>query len=155
MENEDFEQLLLNWASWARDKQIIPVSCRSLESHYKSPPVWYYPELRVEIDLNAALMVERTLTNETFPKAHMAVIVYASVYPWRDINGAIRKINKFEPKQAVKPANFDQFLKDSKRILFNRLKYCALEKAVLYSEHNLITAEKRACHMGELSPAEM
>lgn len=155
MENEEFERKLFNWAAWARDRQIIPVSCKSLESQYKSPPIWYYPELRVEVDLNSALEIERILVGQTFPKAHMIAIVYAHVYPWRDLRGALRRINKFNPPSYVKEHTFEDFLKDSTRILFNRLKACNPEAAGIYSNHNSITATKRACQMGEVLPEEL
>lgn len=156
MDNEQNEALVHNWASWARTREIIPCSCRSLESRFIAPPVWYYPELRVEPDLKEALYVERVLVNQTFPKASMAAIVYAYVYPWRRFEAALRKINSFKPPRYVKPNTFDDFLKDSKRILFNRLKFdsCNINQNVLYSQHNLITAEMRACQSGEALPEE-
>ena len=123
MENERYDNLVLNWSTWARNRQIIPVSCKSLECNYKAPPMYDYPHLKAEIDLKEALWVERTLVNPTFPKASMAAIVYAHVYPWRRLEAALRKINGFKPPRYVKPQTFDDFLKDSQRILFNRLKF--------------------------------
>lgn len=156
MDNEQNEALVHNWASWARTKEIIPCSCRSLESRFIAPPVWYYPELRVDSDIKDALYIERILVNQTFPKASMAAIVYAYVYPWRRFEAALRKINSFHPPRHVKPNTFDDFLKDSKRILFNRLKFdsCNANQNVLYSPHNSITAEMRACQSGEVLPEE-
>jgi hypothetical protein len=155
MENEEFDRLVFNWGNWARTRSVLPGSCRSLESRYIAPPIWYYPELRVDPDINKALMVERVLVGETFPKSSMAAIVYATVYPWRQLGGALRKINDFHPPRPVRFNNFDDFLKDSTRILFNRLRACNPENAGLYSIHNSTTANKRACHMGEVLPEEL
>lgn len=152
MESNQIEELMHNWASWARTREIIPCSCRSLESRYIAPPVWYYPELRVEPNLKEAMLVERILVSQTFPRASMAAIVYAYVYPWRRFEAALRKINHFHPPRHVKPSNFEDFLKDSKRVLFNRLKFdsCIPEMDLLISLNNLITAEMRACQSGEV-----
>ena len=123
----DFDRLLLNWAHWARDRRIIPVSCRSLESHYKPPPIWHYPEPKFEPDVKDALLVESILVSPSFPKACMAVIVYSHVYPWRRLEAALRVINRHGPTYNVKRHNFDKFLKDAETMLKNRLMHASKE----------------------------
>lgn len=154
MDNEYYESLVHNWATWARSREIIPCSCRSLESRYIAPPVWYYPELKIEPNLKEAMYIERTLVNQTFPKASMAAIVYAYVYPWRKFEAALRRINSFHPPRAVRPNSFDDFLKDSKRILFNRLKFdsCNNNQTVVCLSHNSITGNAECAIQGEVSP---
>lgn len=152
MENDAYDALLHNWATWARSRGIMPCSCRSLESRYIAPPVWYYPELRIEPSIKDAMYIERILVAETFPKASMAAIVYAYVYPWRRLEAALRKINGFHPKRYVKPNNFEDFLKDSKRILFNRLKLetCTIERDAIHSDHNSITGIAECANAGKV-----
>ena len=113
---------VLNWAAWARDRKVIPISCRGLESHYKAPPMWEYPELRVEPDINDAWEVEKTLTEATFPKQYAAIIAYAYVYPWLNFSGALRRINRFGGKYCT-PRNFKEMLHDAELILHNRLRF--------------------------------
>ena len=122
--NSLFDIRLKNWASWARNRAVIPCSCRSLESHYKAPPIWHYPELKAEININDAIVVERELVSPSFPKRNMAVIVYAHVYPWKRFEVALRRINKFDGKMYVKPANFEDVLHQSITMLKNRLDTC-------------------------------
>jgi hypothetical protein len=150
--DDEFDSLLHNWATWARSRGMMPCSCRSLESRYIAPPVWYYPELRVDPVLKDALYIEGMLVAQTFPKASMAAIVYAYVYPWRRLEAALRKINGFKPTRYVKPNNFEEFLKDSKRILFNRIKLdtCTDENDVLSSHHNSTTGPAERAILGEV-----
>ena len=113
---------ILNWATWARDHQIIPVSCKSLECNYKAPPMYDYPKLKAEIDINDAIRIEKVLTAPTFPKAHMACIVYSHVYPWLNFKAALRKINRFRKGlTGVNEKNFKEFELESENILLNRL----------------------------------
>lgn len=123
----DFDRLLLNWAHWARNREIIPVSCRSLESHYKPPPIWHYPEPKFEPDVKDALLVESILVSPTFPRSSKDVIVYAHVYPWWRLEGALRKINKNHPNGGIKEHNFNKFLKDAETMLKNRLMHASKE----------------------------
>lgn len=119
---DDFEDKIRNWSAWARDRKITPISCRGLESQYKPPPMWEYPQLKAEVDINAAIKIERILVGETFPKKAMALIVYNYVYPWLNFQGALRKINRFDGEH-VKQSNFDMKLEWAKRVLHNRLIY--------------------------------
>jgi hypothetical protein len=119
---EELRTRILNWATWARDHKIIPVSCRSLESkHIARYAASEYLETKVSIDLNDALQVERILTNPTFPKAHMATIVYVYVYPWLNFHAALRRINHFNGGRTINRNNFDEFQRKSEIILENRL----------------------------------
>lgn len=119
---EELRTRILNWATWARDHKIIPVSCRSLESHHVSRySASEYLAVGPIIDLNDALKVEKILTNPTFPKAHMATIVYVYVYPWLNFQAALRRINRFNNGRSINRHNFDDFQRKSEIILENRL----------------------------------
>lgn len=110
-----------NWAAWARDHQIIPISCRSLESNYKHPPTGDSEGGRV-IDMRDALEIEKILTGETFPKANMACIVYSYVYPQLNFHAALRKINRFRVGlEPINRKNFAEFERQSERMIINRL----------------------------------
>jgi len=116
------ESRILNWATWARTGKIIPLSCESLECNYLSPPCWEYPELKAEIDILDAIIVEKVLIGETFPKANMACIVYSNVYPYLNFTGALRKINRFRiGLSSINPSNFADFERKSEMMLNNRL----------------------------------
>lgn len=119
---EELRTRILNWATWARDHKIIPVSCRSLESKHKARyAASEYLVTKVELDLNDALQIEKVLTSPTFPKAHMATIVYVYVYPWLNLNAALRRINRFNNGRSINRHNFDEFQRKSEIILENRL----------------------------------
>lgn len=118
----DIEARVENWVAWARTNTASSVACRSLERNYKSPQHWNYPELKAEIDVNDALVIEKTLTSYTFPKFNMAIIVYSQVYPWLNMDGALRKINRFRGSQLyANKDNFKDLEKKSLKILQNRL----------------------------------
>ena len=113
---------ILNWATWVRDHKIIPVSCKSLECNFKAPPMYDYPELRAEIDILDAIIIEKILTAQTFPKANMACIVYSNIYPWLNFQAALRKINRFRKGlPSINQNNFKEFEIKSERMLLNRL----------------------------------
>lgn len=113
---------VLNWSCWARDRKITPVSCRSLETNYRSPQLWEYPTLKTELDILDAAEVEKILTAQTFPKAHMAIIVYTFVYPYLNYEGALRKINRFRKGLThIKAHNFKEYEAQAIQILMNRL----------------------------------
>lgn len=115
---------ILNWATWARDHKIIPISCKSLEASYKSPPVWDYPQLKAEIDILDAIEIEKILTAPTFPKANMACIVYSHIYPWLNFQAALRKINRFRKGlPTINPNNYKEFELKSERMLLNRVDF--------------------------------
>jgi hypothetical protein len=117
----DIEHRILNWSYCVRDRNIVPISCKSLESNFKAPPMYDYPSLRVEPDINDAIKVEKTLTAPTFPKQSMAIIVYAHVYPRLNFYAALRKINRFKVHSVVNKHNFDEHLRKAHLILENRL----------------------------------
>jgi hypothetical protein len=113
---------VLNWSRWAKDRLVIPVSCVSLESNYRSPQVWEMPELKALIDVNDALRVEKIITAPTFPRASMACIVYSNVYPSLNFHAALRKINRFrENLPSINRKTFADFEKQSLQILLNRI----------------------------------
>lgn len=120
MQDAPIDDRLRNWAGWARDRNVIPVSCKSFECRYRPPPMYDYPDLKVDTDLNDALLIEHTITAQTFPKKAMAIIVYVHVYPWLNFQGALRKINRFGGK-FCKPANFDDMKSEAELFLRNRL----------------------------------
>ena len=123
LQNKQTNARILNWATWARDRKIIPVSCKSLESRYKSPPVWDYPHLKAEIDINDAIEIEKILTSPTFPKANMACIVYVNIYPYLNFHAALRKINRFRKGlSSINQHNFDEFEQKSMMIILSRIK---------------------------------
>jgi hypothetical protein len=119
----DIDARLDNWANWARSNNITPISCRSLECNYISPPVWHYPELKYEPDIFDAAFVETILTAPTFPKKSMAILVYDKVYPWREINSMLRRINRFKCGTFITKNNLKEHTETAKKILQNRLAF--------------------------------
>ena len=122
IQNQQTNARILNWARWARDRQIIPVSCKSLECNFKAPPMYDYPHLQAEIDILDAIKIEKILIAPTFPKANMACLVYVHIYPWLNFQAALRKINRFRKGLAsINQYNFKEFENKSEQILLNRL----------------------------------
>jgi len=65
---------LENWARAFKDSRFHVVSCKSLESRYKSPQHWQPAELKAEYDLNDAIKTERAIIQ--LSKREQNIIVY-------------------------------------------------------------------------------
>lgn len=80
---------LENWAKWARVSRIIPTSCKSLESRYRSPQHWNAPEPSIFLDILDAVEVEKAIIK--LPRPQLNIIVYAYIRPGYDFHAFCSK----------------------------------------------------------------
>jgi hypothetical protein len=113
----DIEQRLNNWRLCFKDKPHYKRTA-SLEGNYKPPPVWEAPSIKIPIDLNDALVIEKAVT--ALPDKHKMVLVVSTMYPYLLINSAFYKTCHIIGISR-RPEVFDDYLKKSKIMLANIL----------------------------------
>ena len=111
---DELKERLVNWRNWARDKRHYRIT-PSLEGRYRPPPSWNPPEPKLFVDVLDAIVIEKALTNETFPKKARKLIVYAYINPSIPLQIACRKIG-------INARHFETELATAINILHNRLK---------------------------------
>ena len=133
------ENRLINWARWAKVRPHY-ATCRSLEGKYKAPPTWHPPEPRIEVDTLDAVVIEKALTNPTFPKKSREIIKYSYLTPF------IHPM-KISRKLGIKNGDIESELRYAINMLENRLnkkENCAKKlltaiKDKRINEHNNLT----------------
>jgi hypothetical protein len=87
--HKDLEQRIINWSIWAKSSLKAPVSCRSLESRYKSPQHWHAEQARMPIDILDAVEIEKAIIK--LPRPQLNIIVYAYIRSGYDFNAFCSK----------------------------------------------------------------
>lgn len=77
----DLQNRLHNWARWAKVRPHY-ATCKSLEGRYQAPPTWHAPEPKVFVDTLDAVVIEKAITNPSFPKKAREVIKYSFLTPF-------------------------------------------------------------------------
>lgn len=80
---------LENWARYAKSSRREPISCRSLESRYKSPQHWEPVILNWEVDLLDAWEVEKAIV--LLDEKDRKIIVYAYITPYKHFDAFCSK----------------------------------------------------------------
>lgn len=108
----DIEDLLANWAAWARDRPTAH-HCASLEHHYRPPQHWHPPQPSVFVNVLSALDVDRALRVVPLQHRRALILHYHSRAPSRYICRVL----------ALRAAAWDQFFSDAKLMLRNILRF--------------------------------
>lgn len=106
---------LENWARYAKSSRREPISCRSLESRYKSPQCWEPVILNWEVDLLDAWEVEKGIIS--LDEKDRKIIVYAYIRPGYDFDAFCSKNKIHGSKHMSKSETFTLMQLEAERRL--------------------------------------
>lgn len=119
MNNNQLQDRLLNWAKWAKASRREPVSCKSLETRYRSPQHWHAPEPTVFIDILDAVEVEKAIIK--MPRPQINIIVYSHIKSGYDFHAFCSKNRIHGTKLVSKSEQFKIDLERAETMLKNIL----------------------------------
>lgn len=117
---------LENWARYAKSSRREPISCRSLESRYKSPQCWEPVILNWEVDLLDAWEVEKAIIR--LDEKDRKIIVYAYITPFKNFDQFCSKHKIHGSRNMSKSDTFTLIQLEAERrldILLNELRSAA------------------------------